>query len=292
MRGETVFITGTSSGIGLLTALELAKRGYTVIAAMRSLERGAELRRLSRTFGLDEKMIFFELDVASSESLNRFTEQVQTLPPIDILINNAGFAYGGFCEETSIQEYKEQFETNLFGVIGVTQAVLPSMRNRRRGRIINMSSISGRTGFPGLSPYAASKHALEGWTECLRLEVKPFGIDIALVEPGSFKTSIWDSGKKIAEKSKLNSSPYKFYMEALETHLMKSKDNYGNPIAVASFLADLCMKKKINKLRYPIGKGVKTAVSLKYTLPWKWWENIIFASLNLKESLLKGSGNR
>lgn len=282
MQLQTILVTGASSGFGLLTAIELAKRGFTVIGAMRNLEKGAELKQISKRYNVEDRLKYLPLDVASRTSIDKFSDQLRNLPPVDILINNAGFAQGGFCEETSLTEYKEQFETNFFGVIAVTQAVLPYMRERGKGRIINLSSISGKVGFPGLSPYVASKHALEGWTECLRLEVKPFGVDVVLIEPGSFKTSIWSSGKKIAVKSKLDSSPYRSYMKAIEDRLEKGKEKHEDPQVVASLIADLCMKKELRRLRYPIGKGVKTAINLKSIIPWKWWEKIFYSNLKIK----------
>ncbi len=161
--------------------------------------------------------------------------------------------------------------------------VLPYMRERKRGKIINMSSISGKMGFPGLSPYVASKYALEGWTECLRLEVKPFGIDVALIEPGSYKTSIWSTGKKIAANSTLGSSPYSPYLKAIENQLEKGKSKYGDPRDVALLIVDLCMQKELQALRNPIGRGVKTALNLKSIIPWKLWEKVFFHKLKIKK---------
>lgn len=282
MNSQTVLITGASSGFGLLTAIELAKKGFFVIATMRNMEKSAYIKQLSRESHVEGRLEYLQLDVASTKSVENFSYQLQDLPPIDILINNAGFALGGFCEDVSLIEYKEQFETNFFGVISVTQVVLPYMRQRKKGKIINVSSISGRVGFPGLSPYAASKNALEGWSECLRLEVKPFGIDVALIEPGSFKTSIWSTGKKIAEKSKADDSPYGQYMNAIESELEQGQNKLGDPEEVVQLVVELCKKKDIRKLRYPIGSGVKTALFLKNILPWTVWEKVFFKKLKIK----------
>ncbi|GIN89761.1 SDR family oxidoreductase [Siminovitchia terrae] len=282
MNSQTVLITGASSGFGLLTAIELAKKGFFVIATMRNMEKSAYIKQLSKESHVEGRLEYLQLDVASTKSVENFSYQLRDLPPIDILINNAGFALGGFCEDVSLIEYKEQFETNFFGVISVTQVVLPYMRQRKKGKIINVSSISGRVGFPGLSPYAASKNALEGWSECLRLEVKPFGIDVALIEPGSFKTSIWSTGKKIAEKSKADDSPYGQYMNAIESELEQGQNKLGDPEEVVQLVVKLCKKKDIRKLRYPIGSGVKTALFLKNILPWTVWEKVFFKKLKIK----------
>lgn len=279
MQHLTALVTGASSGFGLLTTIELAKRDFSVIAAIRNMETTEKILSIARAHGVENKLRFLHLDVSDGESVNRFAAELPELPPIDILINNAGYALGGFCEEISLEEYKEQFETNFFGVIRVTQAILPFMRRRKTGKIINMSSISGKIGFPGLSPYVSSKHALEGWSECLRLEVKPFGIDVILIEPGSFKTSIWTKGKRIAKRSSLDCSPYRSYMRAIEGALEKGERNHEDPQAVASLIADICISKEVNKLRIPIGKGVKASLALKNNIPWKAWENFVMKRL-------------
>ncbi|MBW8351241.1 SDR family oxidoreductase [Bacillus sp. IITD106] len=278
---KTVIITGASSGFGLLATLELARNDFSVIATMRDLRNKDTIIKLCKQDSILSKITFIQLDVSNNESIEQFARQLTILPSVDILINNAGFALGGFCEETTISEYEEQFQTNFFGLIEVTQAVLPYMRKQRSGKVINMSSISGKIGFPGLSPYVASKHALEGWSECLRLEVKPFGIDVALIEPGSFSTNIWTKGKKIAEKSTDVTSPYFSYMEAIEKELESGKSNYGDPREVANLIVNLCSKKEMAKLRYPIGKGVKTSLFLKNIIPWTIWEKIFHRRLNV-----------
>ncbi|MCJ8006540.1 oxidoreductase [Lederbergia wuyishanensis] len=278
---KTAIITGASSGFGLLATIELAKNGFNVIATMRNLKSKDTIIELCKQNNIQSKVSFMQLDVTAKESIEELSSQLSNLPSIDILINNAGFAFGGFCEEVSILEYKEQFNTNLFGLIAVTQAVLPYMRKQKGGKVINMSSISGKIGFPGLSPYVASKHALEGWSECLRLEVKPFGIDVAIIEPGSFQTNIWTKGKKIAQKSTFPSSPYASYMKSIEKELESGKSSYGDPTEVAKLIVELCSKKELTKLRYPIGKGVKLTLFLKNFIPWKVWERIFHKRLNV-----------
>lgn len=190
MTKKTAIVTGSSSGFGLLCAVELALKGFTVIATMREVNKSKPLLERAKEQKVDNLIHVHPLDVTSTESINLFKTLLVDYPSVDVLVNNAGFALGGFSEELSIENYRLQFETNFFGLIAVTQAVLPLMRAKKHGRIINMSSISGRIGFPGLSAYVASKHALEGYSESLRLELKPFGIDVSLIEPGSFQTNI------------------------------------------------------------------------------------------------------
>jgi len=208
MDKQLAVVTGASSGFGLLISLEFAKKGFYVIATMRDIKKRFMLIEEAERYGIRDDIEVFPLDVTSKDSIDQWKDFINSKGRIDVLLNNAGFAGAGFAEEVSLEEYRQQFETNFFGVIGVTQAILPMMRKQGRGKIINMSSISGRVGFPGLSPYVSSKYALEGWSESLRLELKPFGIDVVLIEPGSYQTSIWTSGKQITDKSLHKDSPY------------------------------------------------------------------------------------
>ncbi|MRX54528.1 SDR family oxidoreductase [Bacillus idriensis] len=279
MPKKTVLITGASSGFGMLAAHRLAKAGYDVIATMRNIGKKDLLMKSIEDDGLRDRVTLLKLDVTSAESIHALTHFLNERGKIDILINNAGYAFGGFGEEITVDEYREQFETNFFGVIAVTQAVLPFMRSQRSGKIINMSSISGLIGFPGLSPYVSSKHALEGFSESLRLEVKPFGIDVILVEPGSFSTKIWTTGKKVSPVSMEASSPYYPYMTGIENELERGREKLGNPAEVVELLVKICEKKTGVKLRYTVGKGVRMSLFLKRVLPWSVWEAIIIAKL-------------
>ncbi|MFT8322033.1 MAG: SDR family oxidoreductase [Bacillus sp. (in: firmicutes)] len=271
---KVVIITGANSGFGLLTALEFAADGYQVIATMRNVSKGSLLVENAKLKGIDSFIALFPLDVTCKESLKNFQKYVQGLGRVDVLINNAGYAGAGFAEEIPIEEYKNQLDTNYFGAIGVTQTVLPYMREQGFGKIIMMSSISGKIGFPGLSPYVSSKFALEGWSESLRLELLPFSIYVSIVEPGSYQTNIWNTGKKITEKSQSNLSPYYINMKQLEGYLEKSSKDYGNPLEVAKKLLQIA-KKRNPTFRYAIGKGVKQTIFLKTILPWKWWEKAV-----------------
>ncbi len=276
-----MIVTGASSGFGLLSSIEFLKKGAFVVATMRDLQKKEQILRKLNTPALEENLLFCQLDVTDADSLYVFQSTLQNLGRVDILLNNAGFATGGFAEEISLVEYRAQFETNFFGLIEVTKLVLPYMRQQRSGKIINLSSISGQIGFPGISPYVASKYALEGWSESLRLEVRPFGIDVALIQPGSFQTNIWNSGKKIAEKSTLSTSPYHEMMKKIEARLENGQASYGDPIEVAKFIVDLAAKPTLTKLRYPVGKGTRLSIFLKNSLPWRMWENIVLRMLGI-----------
>ncbi len=277
MNKKVAIITGSSSGFGLLTTLELAKKDYLVIATMRNLEKQANLLSQATQLNLLHNITVQQLDVTDQNSIHTFQLFLKEINKVDLLINNAGYANGGFVEEIPVEEYRKQFETNLFGAISITQLVLPYMRVQKSGKIINISSISGQVGFPGLSPYVSSKYALEGWSESLRLEVKPFGIDVALVEPGSYNTNIWEVGKQLATNQSDTTSPYKEYMDKIQKHINSGSDTFGNPIDVANKIVEIAESKRTN-LRYPIGKGVKFMIFAKKILPWRLWEYLVLRS--------------
>lgn len=274
MDKKIAVITGASSGFGLITTLELAKKNYLVIATMRNLNKQEDLISQATKLNLQQNIKIQQLDVTNQNSIHNFQLFLKEINRVDLLINNAGYANGGFVEEIPVEEYRKQFETNLFGAISITQLVLPYMREQKSGKIINISSISGQVGFPGLSPYVSSKYALEGWSESLRLEVKPFGIDVALIEPGSYNTNIWEVGKQLATNQSDTSSPYKEYMGKIQKHINSGSDTFGNPIEVANKIIEIAESKRTN-LRYPIGKGVKFMIFAKRILPWRLWEYLV-----------------
>jgi NAD(P)-dependent dehydrogenase (short-subunit alcohol dehydrogenase family) len=276
MNKKIAIVTGSSSGFGMLTAVELAKEGFEVISTLRNMDKSEGLLTLADEQNVADSIRLHPLDVTSSDSINEFKKFLLQLDHVDVLVNNAGFAAGGFCEELSVDDYRAQFETNVFGLIAVTQAVLPVMRKKMHGRIINISSISGRFGFPGMSPYTASKHAVEGFSESLRLEVKPSGIDVVLVEPGSYQTNIWSTLDNITLNPE---SPYHSYMEAILNNIGNVKVVHGNPLDVAELVTSIATMKKTPKLRYPIGNGVKMNIFMKAILPWKVLENMIMKKL-------------
>jgi NAD(P)-dependent dehydrogenase (short-subunit alcohol dehydrogenase family) len=279
MNNKTAIVTGTSSGFGLSTSIELARKGFTVVAAMRNINKDNDLLQEARKHGVESQIIIYELDVTNEKSILAFqTRVVDAFGRVDVLVNNAGYAGAGFVEEISMDEYRKQFETNVFGVIAVTKVFLPVMRIQKHGCIINVSSISGKVAFPGLSPYIASKHAIEGWSESLRLEMQPFGVKVVLIEPGSYKTNIWSSGKQVAVESLQSDSPYHDYMQSIERYIAEGEKGFGNPLEVARKIAAIAVMKN-PVMRHPIGRGVKASIFLKNFLPWKVWEKIIISKL-------------
>ena len=208
--GQTIFmpnkialITGCSNGFGLLTSVELAKAGYRVVATMRELSRRTKLDQAVVDAGVADKIDVRALDVTHFSEIAAFVDTiVRDYGRIDVLVNNAGFAMAGFAEDIKLEELRTQFETNFFGAVAMTKAVLPIMRKQRSGYIIQISSIVGLQGSITVSSYSASKHALEGWSESLRLEVDALGIKVVLVEPGAFDTGVWTEGARMARKQR------------------------------------------------------------------------------------------
>lgn len=274
---RTVLITGASSGFGYYTAIQCAKKDFHVIATMRNIEKAVVFDKSELEKDVRRNIEVWQLDVTDPVSLAHFKECLSRITRVDVLVNNAGFAIGGFVEQIPIEAYRRQFETNVFGVIRVTQTVLPFMRKQGSGKIINVSSVSGLIGFPGLSAYVSSKHALEGWSESLRLEVKPFGIDVAIIEPGSYQTNIWSSGMELPDEVHNPDSPYAFYIKGLWRALQK--ESHGNPEQVAKLMEKLARSHSISKLRYPIGAGVRLNILAKTWLPWRWLERIVLKKL-------------
>lgn len=279
MKKKTVIITGASGGFGKEFTKRFLEAGYHVVATIRD-----ETKRLSLTEALSKReaghLSIALLDVADKESVSSFTKYIQELERVDVLINNAGFAVAGFAEELTAEEYLFQFETNLFGVMRVTNLVLPKMRLRGEGRIINISSISGLIGFPGLSPYASSKYALEGYSESLRLELREFGIDVVLVEPGSFQTNIWSTGTHMSIKAGKNDSPYLKLFTNMNKRLEKDRSSYGDPSEVGALVLKIASMENTPTLRYTVGKGVRLSLLAKQLLPWKMWERIVLSQLH------------
>ena len=204
---KVILITGTSSGFGMLTAARLASVGHQVFATMRDLnKKNALLDEVSKRGGTLQTL---QLDVTQPDSITSAVDKIiKESGFIDCLVNNAGYGIGGFFEDLSDEEIRRQFEVNFFGVQNVTRAVVPFMRERRRGKIINISSIAGLHASPAFSAYNASKWALEAFSESLRYEMKFFGVDVLLVEPGTYPTKIFYDNARYARNFSNPQSPY------------------------------------------------------------------------------------
>ncbi len=199
---KVAIVTGSSSGIGFETALALAKEGYFTYATMRDTTKSDKIKEIAQKENL--KINILELDVDDENSVKAAIAQIlDQKQRIDVLVNNAGWGLWGCVEDVSVDEFKEQFETNFFSIIRLIQEVAPTMRKQGSGTIINVSSVVGRIGFPASPAYISSKFALEGLSESLRFEFAPFGIDVIIIEPGVIKTNFMKN-MKMAKKSELD----------------------------------------------------------------------------------------
>src|ERR671918_254861 len=221
-------VTGSSSGIGFETALLLARSGFHTYASMRNLEKSKNITEIANTEKLPLQVV--QLDVNDDRSVKNAINKIVAAAEnkrIDVLVNNAGYGLFGSLEDTSIEEIKAQFETNFFGVIRVTQQVLPVMRKQNSGgggTIVNVSSVGGRIGVPVLSAYQSTKFALEGLSESMSYELEPFGIRVVIIEPGFIRTNIINSSTP-AEKALDPKSPYFQLMQKVKNYFKSMMEN-------------------------------------------------------------------
>ena len=276
-HNKVAVVTGSSSGFGLLTVVELAKAGFFVVATMRRLDRRTRLdEALARSGeGLSSRVEARQLDVTEFERIpSVMAEIAHAHDRIDVLVNNAGFAVGGFAEDVSLDELRLQLETNFFGQVAVTKAVLPTMRRQHSGHIIMVSSILGLMGQPVISSYCASKHALEGWAETLRIEMRSLGIKVVLVEPGAYKTDIWTRGVMVSRGSTDESSPNKDRSRKYVEGVKESQREMADPTEVAQLIAQVAQDPN-PRLRYRAGRDAKIGYLMRALLPWSVWEGMV-----------------
>ena len=256
-----VLITGCSSGFGLLTALHFARKGDTVYASMRNTSKAGDLERACQAEDLTIEVV--QLDVTDDESVESAVKQViGGAGRIDVLVNNAGIGATGPIEETDDDEAKEIFETNFFGALRVTRAVLPHMRRQRAGTIVNVSSLAGRVSPPFDGIYSASKHALEAASESLYYEVHPSGVRVLLIEPGAFETSI--SGSVRTARRFTEGSPYIELRQRFEEALTRlpTAGERGDAQVVAEAIYD-AVNDEEPKLRYLVGQDAEMIGGLR-----------------------------
>ncbi|MDV2686376.1 SDR family oxidoreductase [Alkalihalophilus lindianensis] len=263
---KIVLITGTNSGFGLLATLELAKRGYQVVATMRDLSKKDLLIERAKQLNIVQSIDVVKLNVTSEDQINAVKKHIEEqYGRLDVLINNAGYSVGGMTEQLEISQWKEQLDTNVFGVVAITKACLPLLRRTQAAKIINLGSISGRIGFPGLAPYVTSKFALSGFSESLRLELLPFNISVSLIEAGSFKTNIWDKG--LAGVQSQRNDEYGPFLRKIYDEAEQTAKSAADPEEVIKLMVKISEAQK-PKFRYQVGKGVKKLIFFKSVLPW------------------------
>ena len=252
---KVIIVTGSSSGIGLESALLLARNGYITYATMRSPEKDTSIKTAVQKEGLPIRVV--QLDVTDDNSVKNAVDHIiSEAGRIDVLVNNAGYSLGGALEDLSMEEIKSQYETNLFGLIRVIQAVLPIMRKQRSGRILNISSGSGIFGFPGISAYVSTKFAVEGLSESIAYELEPFGIKVILIEPGFVKTN-FEHAMVVAKKAQDPASPYSELMQKIMANASELAKNASDAELVANVIVDAASNPN-PRLRYLAGKDVET----------------------------------
>jgi len=240
MEKRVVLITGASSGIGNAAATYLRKKGHNVYGASRTASTG--------TFSFKT----LKMDVTSNNSVNEAISRIINMEGrIDVLINCAGFGLAGSIEDTSADEAKDLFETNFFGLFRACKAVIPEMRKRKAGLIINIGSLAGLVPIPFQAFYSSSKYAVESFTEALRIELLPFGIRVVLIEPGDYKTG-FTANRKTAEQSKINGTYRENFSKALAI-MEQDESNGPSPVIIAELIGRI-IDNPSPRLRYTTGK--------------------------------------
>jgi NAD(P)-dependent dehydrogenase (short-subunit alcohol dehydrogenase family) len=274
-------VTGSSSGIGLETALLLARYGFQTYATMRNLKKSQNITKIANAENLPLTVI--QLDVNDDRSVKDAISQiVAENKRIDVLVNNAGYGLFSPIEDVTLGQVKEQFETNFFGVVRVTREVLPIMRKQREGTIVNISSGAGRVGIPVLSVYAATKFALEGLSESMRYELKEWGINIVIIEPGAIRTKVFENVKTGDVRSR-SESPYADLIERASKGFGKMMDNSSSPKLVAEAILNAIASKE-PELRYVVGEDAEYMMKIRKNSTDKEFENWMY------ESILQGKG--
>ncbi|MBV7331191.1 oxidoreductase [Chloroflexi bacterium TSY] len=257
-KQKVTLVTGASAGIGKETAKQLLEDGLTVYVAARRTEKMADLAELGAHV--------LKMDVTIEEDMiNGIAAINEAHGGVDVLVNNAGYAIYGAVEETTIDDARRQFEVNIFGLARLTQLVLPHMREQKSGTIINISSVGGKIYTPLGAWYHATKHALEGWSDSLRLEGTPFGIDVVIVEPGGIKTEFADvMTGPMMERS--GEGPYRDLAQSLSNSMTQMESRMSEPSVIADVVSQ-AVKARRPKTRYAAGAMAKQVLFMRSWLP-------------------------
>lgn len=263
---KVILITGTAHGIGKSTAKYLIDKGHIVYGGDILVEENLYLNEIGG--------VALEMDVTKQDHVdNAINQIIAEQGRIDVLVNNAGIAVGSAIEDVSMEDALYQFEVNLFGIGRTVKAALPYMRAQGSGTIINISSVLGKAYNPLYGWYVSSKHALEGWSDVLRLEVDQFGIDVVIVEPGMIKTNIGNYSAQYFEKYSKNSAYANFYGSPDDKE-ENSFDNYSDPIVIAKVI-DKAIDARNPKTRYSAGAYSWILLTMRGILPDKWFDKLI-----------------
>ena len=262
---QTILVTGASSGFGLLIANKLHENGYHVIGTSRNPQKYQD--------NLPFKLL--ALDIADDDSIESFGKELfGQVKQLDVLINNAGYLVTGLAEETSIELGKQQFETNFWGTVKLTNELLPYFRKQKHGKIITVGSILGLVSLPNVAYYAASKHALEGYFKSLRLELNQFNIKVSMVEPSGFKTNIGNS----ATTAKGDIEDYDVFRQKITSYTKTQFKNAPGPEPVANTVLKI-INEKNPKYSHPVGKGTSMILTLQ-RFAYGVLENTVLKNIN------------
>jgi short-subunit dehydrogenase len=271
-RSEAVLITGCSSGIGRALAQRLAERDWTVYASARNLDSIEDLAR----YGCK----LLSLDVTDPATMAAAVTAVEEAEgAVGVLVNNAGYGLHGAIETTPLDQARAQFETNVFGLVGLTQLVLPGMRRQGWGKIVNVSSMGGKLTLPGGGFYHATKHAVEALSDALRFEVAGFGVDVIIIEPGLIKTGFGDTAINTVNATEIDDGPYGFFNQSV---MLKIHGAYSgklaraaaSPMSVARVI-DRAISAKRPRTRYPVTAGARALLAARRVLPDRVFDHLL-----------------
>ena len=280
-------VTGSSSGIGFETALLLARSGFHTYASMRNLEKSKNITEITNTEKLPLQVI--QLDVNDDKSVkDAINKIVAENGRIDILVNNAGYGLFSPIEDVTLDQVKEQFETNFFGVVRVTKEALPIMRKQRKGTIVNVSSGAGRVGIPVYSAYVATKFALEGLSESMRYELKEFGIIVVIIEPGVIRTNIVENLKTADIRSR-SKSPYADLIERVSKGFGKMMYSSSSPPKLVAEAILNAITSKEPEIRYVVGDDAQYIMKVRKSTSDKEFENWMYESILQEKGFVRAN---
>jgi len=282
LNQKVAVVTGSSSGIGFETSLALARNGFYTYATMRNPEKSNLITKTATSEKLPLQALPIDVNIEKSvtDGIDRILNESER---IDVLVNNAGFDLTGPLEETSMDEIKVQFKTNLFGAIRTMQAVIPTMRKQRSGKIVNITSVGGKLAIPFHSGYHGTKFALEGISESIQYELDPFGIKIIIIEPGAVGSSFWKNMKNATKSSNLTDgeSPYVSMMSNMSAALKQMEQNSIPPSEVANMIVNAVTTDNPD-FRYVVGKDAIMTLEAKANLSDLEFRRLVKKQLNLQ----------
>jgi len=277
-RQKVAIVTGSSSGIGYATSLLLARKGLYTYASARNIDKSASLQPIAGAERLPLKLI--QLDVTDDSSVKDAVEKIiLEKGRIDVLVNSAGYGLFGAFEDLSMDEIKAQFETNFFGVIRVTQQVLPIMRNLQNGGgiIVNVSSINGLVPFPVISAYVGTKFALEGLSESMSYELEPFGIKVILIEPGAIGSNFM-RGSVLSKRALDPELPYSEFVQKVRVKISSDHENATQPEEVAKTIVQAILTEK-PEFRYVVGSDALNLLEARKNMPYSEFQKMIIQNV-------------